>query len=55
MTNANNPYGDERLLDTFVWEKKLQKKGLSDVPAERLKVLTAQRVEENKVRFNWMK
>ena len=51
MTNANNPYGDEKLLDTFVWEKKLQKKGLSDVPHEHLKVITAQRVEENKVKF----
>ncbi|CAF1239938.1 unnamed protein product [Rotaria magnacalcarata] len=55
MTNANNPYGDEKLLDTFVWEKKLQKKGLSDVPAERLKVLTAQRVEENKIELEKLK
>ena len=49
MTNANNPFGDEKLLDTFVWKKKLEKKGLSDVPHERLKVINAQRVEENKV------
>jgi hypothetical protein len=50
MTNTNNPFGDEKLLDTFVWQKKLQKKGLSDVPHEKLKVITAQRVEENKVK-----
>jgi len=50
MTNTNNPFGDEKLLDTFVWQKKLQKKGLSDVPPERLKIITAQRVEENKVK-----
>lgn len=50
MTNANNPFGDEKLLDTFVWKKKLEKKGLSNVPAEHLKVITAQRVEENKVK-----
>jgi hypothetical protein len=49
MSNANNPFGDEKLLDTFVWGKKLEKKGLTDVPPERLKVMTAQRVEENKV------
>jgi hypothetical protein len=48
MTNTNNPFGDEKLLDTFVWQKKLQKKGLTDVPPEHLKVITAQRVEENK-------
>lgn len=51
MTNTNNPYGDEKLLETFVWSKKLEKKGLSDVPPERLKALTAQRVEENKVTY----
>lgn len=51
MTNTNNPFGDEKLLDTFVWQKKLEKKGLTDVPSEKLKVLQAQRVEENKVNF----
>lgn len=51
MTNTNNPFGDEKLLDTFVWDKKLQKKGLTDVAPEHLKVMTAQRVEENKVKF----
>jgi hypothetical protein len=51
MTNANNPYGDEKLLDTLVWDKKLQKQGLSNVPHEHLKAITAQRVEENKVQF----
>ncbi|CAF1523282.1 unnamed protein product [Adineta steineri] len=55
MTNANNPFGDERLLETFVWGKKLQKKGLSDVPPEHLKVMTAQRVEENKVELEKLK
>jgi hypothetical protein len=50
MTNANNPFGDEKLLDTFVWQKKLEKKGLSDVPADHLKIITARRIEENKVR-----
>ncbi len=51
MSNTNNPFGDEKLLDTFVWAKKLEKKGLTDVPPEHLKVMTAKRVEENKVKF----
>jgi len=55
MTNTNNPFGDEKLLDTFVWQKKLQKKGLSDVAPEHLKVITAQRVEENKTELEKLK
>jgi len=49
MSNTNNPFGDEKLTETFVWKKKLEKQGLADVPPEKLKVLTAQRVEENKL------
>ena len=52
MSNTNNPYGDENLLETFVWGKKLEKKGLTDVSPERLTALTVQRVEENKVKFS---
>lgn len=52
MTNTNNPYGDEKLLETFVWGKKLEKKGLSDIAPEHLKAITVQRVEENKVIFH---
>ena len=52
MSNANNPFGDEKLLDTFVWQKKLQKTGLSNVPTDHLKAITAQRVEENKVKYS---
>ena len=49
MTNDNNPFGDFKLTETFVWEKKLEKEGLVDIHPEKLKMLTAQRVEENKV------
>lgn len=31
FTNADNPYGDNNLLDTFVWKKKLEKDGLTDL------------------------
>ena len=55
MTNTDNPYGDDKLLETFVWDKKLQKKGLTNVPAEHLKVMTAQRVEENKTELEKLK
>lgn len=49
MSNTNNPFGDEKLTETFVWKKKLEKQGLADVPAERIQLLTRQRIEENKV------
>jgi len=52
MSNTNNPFGDEKLLDTFVWAKKLEKKGLTDVAPEHLKIMTAKRVEENKVNIS---
>ena len=51
MTNANNPFGDERLLETFVWEKKLQKTGLANASVEQLKAITTQRVQVNKFSF----
>ena len=35
--------------ETFVWEKKLQKQGLSNLSNEQLRAIGAQRVEENKV------
>ena len=28
-TNADNPYGDNNLLETFHWHKKLEKEGLA--------------------------
>lgn len=55
MSNTNNPFGDEKLLDTFVWEKKMQKTGLDHVPVDQLKVITAQRVEENKTELEKLK
>jgi len=55
MTNTNNPFGDERLLETFVWEKKLQKSGLANAPVEQLKAIQTQRVEENKVELEKLK
>jgi hypothetical protein len=49
LSNANNPFGDEKLTETFVWDKKLEKTGLANIPTAQLKIITVQRVEENKV------
>jgi hypothetical protein len=55
MTNANNPFGNERLLETFVWDKKLKQIGLADMSTEKLKMITAQHVEENKTELEKLK
>lgn len=31
FTNADNPYGDNNLLETYVWNKKLEKDGLANL------------------------
>ncbi|CAF1448352.1 unnamed protein product [Rotaria sordida] len=46
--NTNNLYDDEKLLATFVWKKKLEKDGLSNISPEYLRTIMAQRVEQNK-------
>jgi len=54
MKNTNDGfdnYDDEKLCETFVWEKKLQKNGLSNVSAKHLEAMTAQRIKENKVKL----
>lgn len=53
MTNDNNPFGDSNLTETFVWEKKLKKEGLSSEPMENLRLITTQKIDENKVRLNF--
>ncbi|XP_037082055.1 LOW QUALITY PROTEIN: cactin-like [Pollicipes pollicipes] len=47
--NTNdNPFGDSNLLETFRWNKKLQKEGLTDVPDEELEKMNRKKMEENK-------
>ncbi len=49
-TNADNPFGDEHLLDTFVWRKKLDKQGIKkDIPQKDLEKLQKRKMIENKV------
>lgn len=47
-TNTDNPFGDGNLLATFVWNKKLEKDGLSGVCREELEVRNRQKQEENR-------
>jgi hypothetical protein len=51
MNNANHPFDDQQLTETFIWHKKLQKQGISDAPAEHIQAFTAQCIKANKVNF----
>jgi len=55
MTNSNNPFGDEKLLENFVWKKKMENKGLTNIPVEQFNSITKQRVEENKTELEKLK
>ena len=48
----DNPFGDEHLLDTFHWDKKLEKAGIKGAPKEHIEKLQKQKMVENKVRVN---
>jgi len=48
-TNADNPFGDEHLLDTFVWQKKLEKEGKSDLAQAELEKIQKTKMMESKV------
>ena len=48
-TNADNPFGDGNLLDTFVWHKKLEKQGLQDLATSEKKKMIKQKQESNKI------
>ncbi|BHF60671.1 hypothetical protein SprV_0100363600 [Sparganum proliferum] len=48
-TNDDNPFGDRRLSETFVWKKKLDTKGLSHLDHETIQQLQSKKMEENKL------
>ena len=48
-TNTDNPFGDGKLLDTFVWHKKLEKEGLQDLAASQKKDLIRRKQDSNKI------
>lgn len=47
-TNQDNPFGDAHLTSTFVWNKKLEKKGLKGIPTDELEIINRQKQMENK-------
>lgn len=47
-TNNDNPFGDNNLLSTFVWDKKLSKDGLKGISREELEMRNRQKMKENK-------
>ncbi|KAH9499235.1 hypothetical protein Btru_004494 [Bulinus truncatus] len=54
-TNVDNPFGDEHLLDTFVWTKKLEKEGKKDLEAEELQAIARSKMLQNKVELEKVK
>ncbi|KAF2358589.1 Cactin central domain [Trinorchestia longiramus] len=47
-TNADNPYGDNNLLETFVWKEKLLKEGIADLSKEEIEKRNRAKMEENR-------
>lgn len=48
-TNSDNPFGDERLLDTFVWGKKLEKEGKKHLDEREIHKHQKMKLEESRV------
>lgn len=47
-TNADNPFGDEHLLDHFVWGKKMEKEGKKNLTEEEIQKHQKQKMEESR-------
>ena len=52
-TNADNPFGDEHLLDTFVWSKKLEREGKKHIPMSEIQRMQKAKLIESKVFKAW--
>lgn len=48
-TNADNPFGDEHLLDHFVWGKKMEKEGKKNLTEDEIQKHQKQKMEESRV------
>ncbi|ROT67972.1 cactin [Penaeus vannamei] len=55
FTNADNPYGDNNLLETFVWKKKLEKEGLATLPREEIEKQNRLKMDENRMELEKVK
>lgn len=47
-TNSDNPFGDETLLDTFTWKKKMDKEGVTVQSHENIQKIQKQKREESR-------
>ncbi|XP_022110580.1 cactin-like [Acanthaster planci] len=54
-TNADNPFGDPNLLDTFVWHKKNETAGLGGLAHEHLKGMMKGKQVENRLELQKVK
>nr|KAG5703674.1 hypothetical protein BaRGS_002548 [Batillaria attramentaria] len=54
-TNVDNPFGDEHLLDTFVWSKKIEKEGNKHLTTEEIQKLQKLKMRENKIELEKVK
>ncbi|GCC25272.1 hypothetical protein chiPu_0003681 [Chiloscyllium punctatum] len=54
-TNADNPFGDNNLLGTFIWHKALEKKGISHLAEKDLKERNKQIQEDNRLELQKVK
>ncbi|XP_041060263.1 cactin isoform X2 [Carcharodon carcharias] len=54
-TNADNPFGDNNLLGTFIWQKALEKKGISHLAEKDLKDRNKQIQEDNRLELQKVK
>ena len=46
--NDDNPFGDSNLTNTFRWEKKLEKEGISNINDEELESLSKTKIMEQR-------
>lgn len=54
-TNEDNPFGDANLTSTFVWQKKLEVKGLTNLRDEEIEIINRQKQMENKAELEKVK
>ncbi|XP_068228883.1 splicing factor Cactin [Palaemon carinicauda] len=55
FTNADNPYGDNNLLETYVWKKKLEKEGLDNLAREEIEKRNRAKMDENRMELEKVK
>uniref|UniRef100_A0A2K6JR55 Splicing factor Cactin n=1 Tax=Rhinopithecus bieti TaxID=61621 RepID=A0A2K6JR55_RHIBE len=54
-TNTDNPFGDNNLLGTFIWNKALEKKGISHLEEKELKERNKRIQEDNRLELQKVK